>query len=243
MSISRHDRQIIEELVSRVNEIAGMPEQQARKDRWHVKKRIRGFRDWGVKPKTHGARPYSGASFAIDPVINDRSDLDRLNIADLEYDSEATLGEVDMFQELLNDLLPVKLCGIRAGLHLMQDWNSLRGPEQTLIDMAGDPVFFRAGISIIAEGYRRWYIKAEKMNLLSPPTFEMYQAKDLATAGNTPENVRMRDLMVWVDAQELTAVSPAVHKTFCIDYEKPLAEMFGLATYGCCEDLTDKAVD
>jgi hypothetical protein len=41
-------------------------------------------------------------------------------------------------------------------------------------------------------------------------------------------------------AQEFTAVSPAMHEEFLLRYQLPILEKFGLAAYGCCEDLTRK---
>ena len=42
------------------------------------------------------------------------------------------------------------------------------------------------------------------------------------------------------EAQELTLVSPEMTREFSLQYEKRLLERFGLAIYGCCEDLTKK---
>ena len=41
-------------------------------------------------------------------------------------------------------------------------------------------------------------------------------------------------------AQELTAVSPAMHDEFMLQYQLPILKPFGLVAYGCCEDLTNK---
>ncbi len=41
-------------------------------------------------------------------------------------------------------------------------------------------------------------------------------------------------------AQEFTAVSPAMHEEFLLQYQLPIMEKFGLTAYGCCEDLTNK---
>ena len=41
----------------------------------------------------------------------------------------------------------------------------------------------------------------------------------------------------------MALVSPEMHAEFCLAYEKPLLEPFGLTGYGCCEDLTRKLDD
>ena len=41
-------------------------------------------------------------------------------------------------------------------------------------------------------------------------------------------------------AQEFALVSPAMHDEFLLRYQIPIMSRFGLAAYGCCEDLTRK---
>jgi hypothetical protein len=207
---------------------------------WIVPRKISGYRDWGLQPKYHGAVPYSGGSFYIDPVIHIPSDLDKMKIADLVYDEQTTLRQFDRFQDLIGQQMTVKLGGLGASVNLMQCWTNLRGVENTLLDMIADPEFLHHGIEIMAEGYRCWYTQAEKMNILDSGVREIFATDDLPVPGYRPDRVRLCDQMVFVEAQELTGVSPRMHEEFAIRYEKPLAEMFGLTSYGCCEDLTEK---
>jgi hypothetical protein len=207
---------------------------------WIVPRQISGYRDWGLQPKHHGATPYSGRSFYIDPVIHTPSDLDKLKVADLVYDESATRQQFEKYQNLVGQQMAVKLGGLSAAINLLQCWTNLRGINQTMMDMVTDPEFLHQGIEIMAAGYRHWYQQAEKMNVLDAGVLDIYATDDLPKHGYHPGHVRLCDQMVFVEAQELTCVSPAMHKEFAINYEKPLAEMFGLTSYGCCEDLTEK---
>ena len=42
------------------------------------------------------------------------------------------------------------------------------------------------------------------------------------------------------NSQESGAVSPTMWQEFCLEYQRPIMEQFGLTGYGCCEDLTHK---
>jgi hypothetical protein len=42
------------------------------------------------------------------------------------------------------------------------------------------------------------------------------------------------------NSQEFDQVSPAMWEEFCLRYQLPIFERFGLVGYGCCENLTHK---
>jgi hypothetical protein len=51
---------------------------------------------------------------------------------------------------------------------------------------------------------------------------------------------RRKELWACCMAQELTLVSPAFHDEFMLQYQIPIMKEFGLISYGCCENLTEK---
>jgi len=112
-----------------------------------------------------------------------------------------------------------------------------------MMDMVDNPGFLHEAHALIAEGYRRWILQAERMGLLQLNNWLTLSNDVLPAPGFDPARVRLRDTFVWCEAQEYTGVSPAMHKEFALRYEQPLIEMFGLCTYGCCEDLTCKLDD
>jgi hypothetical protein len=52
--------------------------------------------------------------------------------------------------------------------------------------------------------------------------------------------VHLRDLWGFSEAQELVGVSGAMHEEFVFQYQRPLADRYGLNCYGCCEPVTDR---
>jgi hypothetical protein len=55
--------------------------------------------------------------------------------------------------------------------------------------------------------------------------------------------VRPEDMWASAESQELAQVGPQHHAEFALAYEKRLLAPFGLAGYGCCEDLSRKLDD
>ncbi len=68
----------------------------------------------------------------------------------------------------------------------------------------------------------------------------MPYAEELADPSPEPRGVRRAQLWGYLAAQEFTLVSPAMHEEFLLRYQLPILSQFGLAAYGCCEDLTRK---
>jgi len=57
---------------------------------------------------------------------------------------------------------------------------------------------------------------------------------------DVPEVVPMKRHWIYDCAQEFESVSAQMFDEFLISYMKPIYEQFGLLSYGCCENLTEK---
>ena len=68
----------------------------------------------------------------------------------------------------------------------------------------------------------------------------MPYAEELEDPAPNRTGVKRKQLWGYMAAQEFTAVSPAMHDEFLLQYQIPILKEFGLASYGCCEDLTNK---
>ena len=68
----------------------------------------------------------------------------------------------------------------------------------------------------------------------------MSYAEELPDPSADTGAVRRKDLWCRQAAQELTLVGPEQFEEFMLRYQIPIMETFGLASYGCCEDLTGK---
>lgn len=201
---------------------------------------LHGQDDWGVAWRI-SERTQQGGAWHYEPVIHTPADLEGFTSPVITYDAEATQRECARMQYLVGDVLPVEIgkCGMPT-FHLIARWCLYRGLEQVMIDMSDDPDFLHAGMQIMAEYSRQVAMQLEALGLL-PQYYEQWNVTDdLPQADYDPTHIRLKDGMAWAESQELTGVSPAMHEEFALRYERPLMEMFGLSSYGCCEDLTHK---
>lgn len=201
---------------------------------------VHGHDDWGLKWKTSD-RPGKGGAWEFVPVVHERADIARIHPPTLTLDEKATAENLARKRKLFGDLLPVrpgKWWG--PSVHLIGNWCLYRGLENVMMDMIEEPAFVHEGMAMMAACTRAIMTQAEDLGILPPPSPGTHSVGDLPAPGYDPDHVRLKDLHVFMESQEFTSVSPAMHKEFALAHEKPLAELCGLISYGCCEDLTNK---
>ncbi len=202
---------------------------------------------WGLEPK-HIPSPAATGAWAFDPVIHTPEDLKKLRFPEVHYDAPSTQRDLAEAQDLFGDILDVKLKGIsHVSFHLMRIYIDLRGLDQMMWDMYDHPAMLHEAMSFLEEGYRRLIQQYEALNLLSLNNDGTYHSSggvgytdELPRADYDPSHIHPGDMWASAESQELAQVSPAMHAEFALQYEKRLLEPFGLAGYGCCENLTHK---
>ena len=217
--------------------------------KWPVRK-VCSNSGWGLEPKRIPSTEARG-SWKFDPVIKGPEDLKGLRFPEIRYDDKATRSALLESQDLFGDILDVKLIGVGSvGYHLMQQYIYLRGLEEMMLDMYEEPQMLHDAMAFLAEGHARILKQYVELNLLSLNNDNTYQnsggngyTDELPGPGFDPERVRPCDIWASAESQELTLVSPSHHAEFAVAYESKLLEPFGLAGYGCCEDLTQKLKD
>ena len=210
-----------------------------------------GLTSWGLEP-AHIKSPGERGAWHYDPPIKDPADADRLVFPELVVDEAAQARRLAQAQELLGDILtvrPKKVGGFEWGpLHLgiVSQFAALRGLDQIMLDMVDRPAWVHRVMGHLTTGRERIFEELERRDLLALNN----GANGIASGGTgyTDElpapgfdgRVRTRDMWAFAEAQELALVSPAMHGEFVLQYQIRLLERFGLACYGCCEDLTRK---
>jgi hypothetical protein len=129
----------------------------------------------------------------------------------------------------------------------MSLYTHLRGLEQVMLDMYENPRMLHDAMAFYEDGYRSMVEQYVKLNLLSLNNDNTYHSSggngwtdELPKQGYDGAHVRLQDMWGSAESQELAQVSPEMHFEFAFQYEKRLLEPFGLAGYGCCEDLSRK---
>lgn len=201
---------------------------------------------WGVEiPRRRSGEPRG--SFKIDYPLRNPEDLERLRAPWHEIDEEATAQRLEQVQQAIGDLIEVDLDRGPAyrvwSADLSTDLGYLRGIEHFMVDMLDRPEWLHRLVGFLAEGVRRTHEQAEASGdwgLSSHQNQAMPYAEELPDPAPNVRGVGRDRLWGFMAAQEFACVSPAMHDEFLLAYQFPILSRFGLAAYGCCEDLSRK---
>lgn len=163
-------------------------------------------------------------------------------------DEEETARRADHAREILGDIVPVEvdrrpLLGTCWNADISTQLAYLRELGQLMLDMMDNPEWLHGVLAFMRDGILRNQQEAEDAGdwrLSSHDNQAMSYCQELPAPRAGSEPVTREKLWVFTAAQELTLVSPAMHEEFMLEYQKPIMEKFGLSSYGCCEDLTNK---
>ena len=213
---------------------------------WIVDKVVR-TTGWGLEPR-HIPSTASTGAWGFDPIIKTPKDLQKLKFPEVQYDAEGSQRDFETAQEILGDILDVKLKGIsHISFHPMGLYARLRGLEQVMWDMYENPRMLHDAMAFLEEGHRGIIKQYEQLNLLSLNNDSTYHSSggvgytdELPQPDYDPDCIRPCDMWASAEAQEMDPVSPEMHEEFILQYEKRLLEPFGLNGYACCDDLTKK---
>jgi hypothetical protein len=199
--------------------------------------------DWGLQPTYH--KTDAAGSYVWQGAVRDyAADLKRLHAPRFEIDEETTQGCLAIAQDVLGDLLGVRLKGAWWwSLGLTVPAAQLRGLQDMLCDFIENPEGLKELLSIISRGYLDKLDRLEAAGLLALNNDGTYVGSGgFGFSGELPGQdfdgrVRTRDLWGFCESQETVHVSPAMYEEFIFPFEKPIMDRFGLTCYGCCEPL------
>ena len=196
---------------------------------------------WGVNidVKLPGRR----GSFAFKPEIRAEDDLEKLRVPCWEVDESATADLFQRHEELLGDILPIRLRYGRLGTEAsLAYWGSyLRGLEQMMWDAHDRPEWLRRFFDLLSDAYLEHLRGLEADgHVVRNDNGMLGHCDGLPQADFDGTRVRLSDCWGSADAQEFALVSPEMHEEFLLRSQAPILDLFGLTSYGCCESLTHK---
>jgi len=207
------------------------------------------YSSWGIDAKTtapaepRGARSYHG-------VLRTFADLERITPPRVTVDWDATARQVEAVCEIFDGILQVETAthwGNNYGFAPMDTLAIWRGFEQLFTDLTDNPEFVHEAMARITAGEAGVLdqLEAQDALRLNNGRGEWVGTGGLGETDELPApgfdgHVRLRDVWGTCSAQIFAPVSPAMHEEFCLRYERPLLERFGLSCYGCCEPLDRK---
>jgi len=201
---------------------------------------------WGLEVKRHMPEEARG-SWKIDYAIKTLDDALKMQVPRHEIDETATAQNLERVKDVLGDIIPVAVDRGPAyrmwTADLSTDLGHLRGIENIMVDMLDNPDWLKGVLAFMRDGVLKAHDEAERAgdwSLLDHQNQAMPYAMELEDPSADAPGVPRKRLWAFAASQELTCVSPEMHNEFMLQYQIPILKHFGLAAYGCCEDLTRK---
>ncbi len=194
---------------------------------------------YGVEITRHLAASAGGA-WSYDPPLKTPEDFARLCLPRYTLLKDETRQALQQAHELLGDILPVMLiCDAPLGATLGTAAADLRGLSEMMLDMADEPALLHRLMAFLRDATLQAMRDVEASDLLTPNNVGPMLCSD--PVGPPPDgNSSYCNLWAMANSQEFDQVSPAMWEEFCLAYQRPILEQFGLVAYGCCENLTHK---
>jgi len=175
-------------------------------------------------------------------------DADRIRTPRVWYDRMATERNAAMLADIFDGVLPVVRRGIVHQWHA--PWDQMihwYGIEQLYADMYDRPQLVHRLASNFARALHEVLDEQERLGMLDVGNgnyrigsggLGVTRALPSRLEGGRPAAPKHQ----WgcSTGQIFSEVSPEMHEEFCLQYERPLMERFGLSYYGCCEPLHHK---
>lgn len=201
---------------------------------------------WGVRLERIPSHVEGGAWKDV-PPIKTLADAQRLVRPHHAIDEPATARDVTKLSDAIGDILAINVDRSPAYQVYQGDICTelcyLRGLEQVMWDMRDNPAWLHDLLGFMRDGILATHDAAEAAGdwrLSNHQNQAMPYCLELPDPCANGPSVSRKQLWGYMQAQELTLVSPAMFDEFMLRYQMPIMAPFGLIAYGCCEDLTRK---
>ncbi len=184
------------------------------------------------------------------PIQDITTGLAELKPGGMSVDREATLAGKARVEDVLCDIMPVKITGPGLPGGIPNHTFSLLGMEYMLLSMVDHPKEIHALHRRICDSHLAYidWLEAEGLLTLNNEYDQVpsggYGCTDELPAADFAErdHVLGRDLWCHISAQETVGISPAMYGEFVYPYYCEIAERVGRVSYACCEPV-DKMWD
>ncbi len=210
---------------------------------WHIRED-----GWRSLAKEHRGTDSHGRDLGHVPIpfLEDPAQICEIKPAQWSVDREETVRELVFWENLLGDILSVRLRAPRWWtMGMTSDFIRLTGMENFFTLPYDDPDCFHAIMRFLLDEANREIDFLERENLLCLNNRNDYVGS--GSCGFTERlnpcadgRVTSRDLWVLLESQESSCMSPQMFQEFIFPYQLELSKRFGLCYYGCCEPLENR---
>ena len=178
---------------------------------------------------THSAKGYH-----IDPVINDlEEDFHKIQFGTFGVDREATKRKVELVEDVIGDILPVRMTMWSLTGNIANRLVMLMGMENYYLSMYDYPELLHEIMDKATSVHEAYYDFLEREQLLLPTNgISQIHQESFAFTRELPADKAVKTTDVWgfLESQETTATSPAMYGEFVYPYQERLVKRFGLLT-------------
>ncbi|HCE43167.1 MAG TPA: hypothetical protein DET40_06445 [Lentisphaeria bacterium] len=196
-------------------------------------------RPFGIEAAITRATGPNAQGFHIDPVISDlASEIDKLRGGSFGVDREGTICHRELLEDVLGDILPVRMVMGSLPGGITNPLVHLMGMEAYYMAMFDCPDAVHEAMEMATRIYEQYYDFLEKEQLLLPTSgLSPLAQESFAFNDELPCNKVTKTTECWgfLESQETTAVSADTFGEFVFPYQQRLVDRFGLLSYGCCE--------
>jgi len=201
---------------------------------------------WGLPTRWVSGDDPRGSK-RMDPAIKDPEDAGGLVEPHHVIDEEETARRVSKLRDTIGDLLTIDVDRAPAYRCWEGDISTrliqLRGLDQFMLDLMERPEWLHEVLAFMRDGILQAQQEAETAGdwgLSAHENQAMPYAHELNDPAPNVRGVTREQLWCFCASQETTLLGPDQFEEFMLRYQRPIMERFGLAAYGCCEDLTLK---
>lgn len=200
---------------------------------------------WGisiVKPQI-GEKAYH-----LDNFLKTEEDYEALLNHEVDFipDEEKKRQMQEKIEDVLDGILDYEFqlpYSVLVQSHLIEMVH-LRGLENLMYDLYDEPELLGRVFRHMGESKARLLKRLEEKRLLFDNRINIYTGSGSLgytnEAWKAPQDVRLKDMWGFADAQEFSSVSPEMFEEFAIANQKIGLNLFGRGCYGCCEPLDHK---
>lgn len=181
----------------------------------------------------------------LNPIRNLQEDMDLLKPSVFSVDKEKKLGWKAFVEEIVGDILPVKMEAGFFGIGLTCHVVRIMGMETMLYSMIDYHDEFHDMMKRLTDDYVSYlkWMEGEELLVLNNDV----SGVGMGTFGFTRDlpkkdsagsrRISSTDMWGLMDSQETVTISPDMYGEFFFPYYDEVSKHFGLLNYGCCEPM------
>ena len=191
-----------------------------------------------------------GVAWIPEPIIKTMDDIDKLKWVHHEVDEIKTSERIDFFNDIFEGIIKINVDRRPiyyynwSGSDIATCLGMFLGLQNLMLNIYENPELIHALAKFMQNAVLITFDEAEKAGDWYPsesPNTNMGMPYCEGYPDPTPnKGYKMKDLWFFTHGQEFTLISPDQHEEFLLKYQMPIMSRFGLVSYVCCENITNK---